>query len=97
MRLRFNWNAQKNIANVQKHGIAFVDAIRIFDGPTVECIDDRWEHAEERWLAVGLVGDLEVAVVYTDVESTDDIVRWIISARRATRDERETFYQSIGS
>jgi len=37
----FEWDARKNAANRRKHGIDFVDAVRIFDGPIVEGPDER--------------------------------------------------------
>jgi uncharacterized DUF497 family protein len=37
--VRFTWDPDKNLANVRLHGIAFQDAARIFDGPTVERVD----------------------------------------------------------
>jgi len=53
--MRFTWDPAKNAANVRRHGIAFEDAARIFDGPTVERIDDRFDYGEERTYAIGLV------------------------------------------
>ncbi|MBA3340202.1 MAG: BrnT family toxin [Gemmatimonadaceae bacterium] len=52
----------------------------------------RRAYGEERWAAVGLVQGIEITVVYTDQRTTEGVVRWIISARRATRYERETFH-----
>jgi uncharacterized protein len=52
--------------NVRRHGIAFQDAARIFDGPTVEQIDDRFDYGEERTYAIGLVNGIEITVIYTD-------------------------------
>ena len=46
--MRFTWDPGKNAANVRRHGIAFQDAARIFDGPTVERTDDRFDYAEVR-------------------------------------------------
>jgi uncharacterized DUF497 family protein len=46
--VRFTWDPAKNVTNVRRHGIAFRDAARIFDGPTVERIDDRYEYGEVR-------------------------------------------------
>jgi uncharacterized DUF497 family protein len=48
----FDWDARKNAANRRKHGIDFVDAVRIFDGPIVEGPDEREDH-EVRMIAFG--------------------------------------------
>jgi uncharacterized protein len=34
--------------NLKEHGIAFEDAVRIFDGPTVEQEDNRFDYGEIR-------------------------------------------------
>ena len=90
--MRFAWDPAKNQANVRRHGLAFADAVGIFSGTTWERVDDRRNYGEERCVAVGLLQGIEITVVYTDRRTQGGVVRWIISARRATRDERETFY-----
>jgi uncharacterized protein len=90
--MRYSWNERKNRSNIARHGIAFDDAKRIFDGPTVEQVDDRFDYGEVRVYAIGLVNGLEITVVYTD---EDDGTRRIISAWRAEPHERRTFWQSL--
>lgn len=94
--MRFDWDPAKNRSNVRDHGINFADVSAVFDGPTWERWDDRADYGEERWLAIGLVQGLELTVVYTDLRTKRGVVRRIISARRATRDEREAYYRSVG-
>ena len=93
--MRFDWNPAKNRRNVRDHGIDL--AVLIFDGPTWERVDDRQVYNEERWVAVGLMQGIEITVVYTDRPKRNELIRWIISARRATRDEREAFYKGGGA
>jgi uncharacterized DUF497 family protein len=90
--MRYIWDQRKNRGNIARHGIAFEDARRIFEGPTVEKIDDRFEYDEVRVYAIGLVNGLEITVVYTD---TDNDERRIISAWRAEPHERRYFWQSL--
>jgi uncharacterized protein len=68
--------------------------MRIFDGPTVEKIDDRFDYGENRVYAVGLVNGFEITVVYTD-QSDDE--RRIISAWRAEPHERRAYWQNVES
>jgi hypothetical protein len=75
--VRFTWDPDKNLANIRLHAIAFADAARIFEGPTAERVDDRFEYGEIRVYAVGLVNGIEITVIYTD---RDDDERHIISA-----------------
>ena len=90
----FRWDAKKNAVNVSRHGVAFEDAVRIFDGPTLEREDDRFGYGETRIYAIGLVNELEITVIYTD---RDNDVRHIISAWRSEPHERRAFWQSLAS
>jgi uncharacterized protein len=90
--VRFTWDPEKNRANVRRRSIAFSDAVRIFDGPTVERVDDRFEYGEIRVYAVGLVNGIEITVIYTD---RDDDQRHIISAWRAEPHERRYYWQNV--
>ena len=64
--MHYSWGKEKNRRNIARHGIAFEDAKRIFEGPTVERTDDRFDYDETRVYAIGLVNGLEITVVYTD-------------------------------
>lgn len=86
----FVWDNRKNRSNVARHGVAFEDAIMIFDGPTLERVDGRFDYGEVRVYAIGLANGLELTVIYTDVSETE---RRIISAWRAERHEREAYWQ----
>jgi uncharacterized DUF497 family protein len=88
--VRFTWDPSKNVINVRRHGIAFDDAKRIFDGPTVEREDDRFDYGETRVYAIGLVTGIEITVIYTD---RGDDERHIISAWRAEPHERRSFWR----
>ncbi len=89
---QFEWDKAKSRANFQKHGYKFEDVIKIFDGPTLESLDDRFDYSEQRYLSIGLVdGIAMVAVAHTD---RNGVIR-IISARRATKTERKAYDKRI--
>lgn len=70
--------------------------MQVFDDPYALFEQDRIdESGEMRWQALGLAGGLAVLLVAHSAraEGENDIVR-IISARRATRKERERYEQS---
>jgi uncharacterized DUF497 family protein len=90
--MRYTWDERKNRSNISKHGIASEDAKRIFEGPTVERIDDRFDYGEVRIYAIGLVNELEITVIYTDRKNDE---RHIISAWRAEPHERRYFWQRL--
>jgi uncharacterized DUF497 family protein len=90
--MRYSWNEEKNRRNLARHGIAFEEGARIFDGPTVEKVDDRFDYGETRVYAIGLVNGLEITVVYTDRNHEE---RRIISAWRSEPHERRAYWENI--
>jgi len=46
--MRYSWDESKNRRDLRLHGIAFQDAVRIFEGPTLEKVDDRFDYGERR-------------------------------------------------
>jgi uncharacterized DUF497 family protein len=90
--MRYTWNEDKAAHNLRVHEIAFEDAIRIFDGPTLERLDDRVDYPEERWYAIGLVEGRTVTVIYTDL---DDQTRRIISAWKAEKHEQKAYFDRL--
>ena len=91
--MNFVWDRRKSRANLMRHGIEFEDAVRIFEGPTLEKADDRVDYGELRVYAIGVVNGLEITLIYTDVSETE---RRIISAWRAERHERKAYWESVG-
>jgi uncharacterized protein len=85
------WDKAKRRANILKHGIDFVDAIEIFAGRFIEAEDRRRDYGEQRYRAVGRLGEQIIQVAYTWRSGR----RRIISARRAGRNDRRTYHASI--
>lgn len=92
--MRFEWDPEKARANLRKHGVDFEAAQYVWDDPLHVILPDRIIDGEERWHALGMVGAIAVLVVVHSYPRTDDeaVVR-IISARRATRQERMRYEQ----
>lgn len=90
--MRFTWDVAKNRLNVKRHALTFEDAVRIFDGDTVEDMDDRFDYGEVRMYAIGVANGIELTVIYTDRENE---TRHIISARRSTQSERRAYWQAL--
>jgi len=89
--LDFEWDEEKAAVNLNKHGFSFLTAAEIFTNEIVVRIDDREDNGEIRLIALGRV-DVEVfRVVFTG--RSENLIR-IISAQRASRDEREIYYRS---
>lgn len=79
----YQWDVDKALANLRKHGIDFADAVAIFaDDLAITIPDDRFD--ESRFVTMGLDSFGRLLVVVYMVRNED--LR-IISARRATRRE----------
>jgi uncharacterized protein len=86
----FEWDSAKNERNIARRDIDFAWAIEIFEGDVIEWIDTRKDYGETRWVAVGVVDDIVLTVVYTWREER----RRIISAWKAHDRQRKIYRQS---
>lgn len=87
--MQYQWNPDKAISNLRKHKIDFADAISIFADDRAVTVED-FRFDEERYITIGtdVLGRILVAV-YT---WRDDEIR-LISARKATRSERQQYVE----
>ncbi len=93
--MQFEWDDQKNRANFKKHGIWFEEAQTIWaDIRSVEFLDSQENVGEERFIRVGLSTSLNVLLVVFCEREEGEKVR-IISARKATRREKEQYEKGI--
>jgi uncharacterized protein len=85
----FEWDDQIAAHNLQKHHVSFQEAATIFGDPWALTFDDPDHSADEqRFITIGESERRRVLLVsHTD---RDDITR-IISARKATRQERRAY------
>ena len=89
--MQFEWDDEKDRKNIAKHGISFRTAILVFkDQNRLEKYDEAHSLDEDRYLTIGVIGGtfMVVTVVYTE---RPEAIR-IISARRATKAEKEEYY-----
>ena len=87
----FGWDPAKAIANIRKHGVTFEEARSVFvDERALIIADPDHSAAEDRFVLLGLSAALRVLVVVHCYRQDESTIR-LISARRATRPERETY------
>jgi uncharacterized protein len=89
--MRLSWDEEKNKINKAKHGVSFEVAQHVFSDPLHRSLQDRHVGGEERWQTVGKVaGVLLLLVSHTwDIDEEEEIR--IISARKATAHERNSY------
>jgi len=87
----YAWDEAKAAANFAKHRVSFTAAALALDDPRkIECIDDRFDYREERIQNI-CMGSGQVLFVVTVMRNAS-LCR-IISARKATRHERELYFE----
>jgi uncharacterized protein len=94
--IRFEWDPMKARTNQWKHGVRFENAMHVFEDPYALFEQDRTgEAGEVRWQALGFAGGVAVLLVAHTVreEGEEEVIR-LISARRATRKERNRYEQT---
>ena len=87
--MEFEWDTNKAAVNLSRHSISFDEAKTVFQDPFYIVFDDPDHSFEEnRCIAIGQSGQNRLLFIsYTERENA---VR-LISARRATRSERELY------
>lgn len=86
----FEWDSDKEKININKHGLDFSTAARVFkDENRLEIFDELHSDLEERYITIGMIDNITyiVVVVYTE---RGEAIR-IISARKATKNERRMY------
>lgn len=87
--MRFEWDDEKALSNIEKHGVSFGEATEVFYDPNaLEDYDVDHSTEEVRFFIIGLSSRRLLYVIYA--ERKGDLVR-IISARRADRAEQEIY------
>ena len=96
LHIQFEWDFEKEKSNFAKHKLTFNDACHVFtDIFQLNSLDEEHSDEEDRWIIIGEVPVMKIIVVVHTIRqaqySEDSRVR-IISARKATKKERETYF-----
>jgi uncharacterized DUF497 family protein len=91
--MRFEWDEAKRLQNLKDHGIDFIDAWKVFAGPTFTFEDNRFPYRERRFVTLGLLNGIPVSIAHTE---TDEVIR-PISFRRATTNETTILFEKIAN
>ncbi|MXV83136.1 BrnT family toxin [Candidatus Poribacteria bacterium] len=87
--MEFEWDKNKAASNLSKHGVSFDEARTAFDDPLyIDFYDPDHSYDEHRYIIIGQSRQNNLLVIaYTE---RGNVIR-LISARQATRKERETY------
>ena len=89
--MRFAWDKAKAEENIRKHGVTFEEASTVFADENARLKHDP-DHSqtEDRFLLLGISAKLRMLIVCHAYRENDEVIR-IISARRATPNERRQY------
>lgn len=93
----YEWEEEKNQRNIRKHGISLETATAIFDDPMLYEYHDKVHSGynkvgvwEDRYIALGWLNKI-LYVVYTVRQKDGKEVTRMISARKATPEEKKRY------
>ncbi len=90
--MKITFDPGKRNHTFEERGLAFEDAAIVFEGQTLDYIDNRFNYPEERVITAGYLAGRMVIVVWTDRGES----RHIISMRKANEREQKNFAQRLG-
>jgi uncharacterized protein len=92
MEIEFTWDRAKAKQNLQKHGVSFETARRVFSDPHLIVVQDCEIEGEIRYHAIGYAASHRLlTVVFVDRSQEDREIIHIISARKAEAYEQSTY------
>ena len=96
MEYKIDWDPVKARQNLQKHGISFERAARVFLDPfSISVFDEKHSDKEDRWVTIGSeTNEVLLVVVHTfrDVDTNLAVIR-IVSARKAITEEARQYHE----
>ncbi|GAB5415819.1 MAG: BrnT family toxin [Congregibacter sp.] len=89
--IKFSWNPTEAKSNLKKHGVSFEEAKSVFYDECAVQFYDEAATDEDRFLLLGLSNNSRVlVVVHCERGEFSEEIR-IISARKATKSERQYY------
>lgn len=94
-KLQFEWDEKKDITNARNHDVKFAEAKTVFyDENAIEFFDEDHSWKEIRLIMIGLSSKLRILLVsYTLIEGKDEDIIRIISSRKATKREQQSYFE----
>lgn len=89
--IQFEWDENKRLKNIDKHGVDFKEAKSVFyDDDALVIIDSEHSIIEERFIILGMSNKARALVVCHCYGKNEKTIR-IISARKATSKEIQQY------
>jgi uncharacterized DUF497 family protein len=88
----FEWDEDKNRANLRKHGLDFAETEEMFRGALLVRPDTREDYGEKRWIGIGMIQGRIAFVAFAEL--LNHTIR-IISLRKADHEERKEYEEAL--
>jgi len=96
--VKFEWDAEKEKVNSNKHKVTFLEACYVFtDKYMLTLYDAEHSENEDRWITIGQTTGSKLLVVnhtYRKIKGKEAVR--IISARKATKHEEKQYFERRG-
>lgn len=89
---RIIFDPKKRTLTLKERRLDFKDAARVFDGYTLDDIDDRFDYDEERTITIGVLGQKVIVIVWTEAGRN---TRRVISMREANGEEENEYWKRL--
>lgn len=89
--MRITFDRAKRDGTFDDRGLAFEDAAIVFEGDTLDMIDDRFDYGEQRFVTAGRLSGRMIILVWTQRGDA----RHVISMRKANEREEKRFAQRL--
>lgn len=90
--MKITYDSAKQAETWRERAVDFNDAAKVFDGPTFDRQDDRFDYGETRVVTVGRLDGRMMIIVWTQRGDA----RHVISMRKANAREQSRFGRQIG-
>ncbi len=90
MHMDIEWDTDKAVSNLAKHGVSFDEAATALLDPMALAQEDEDADGEARWVLLGMSAQTRLLIVVYTLRDPDERVR-LISARKATRKEAKYY------
>lgn len=97
-RLNLEWDPDKAKKNLRKHGVTFGQgATVLLDPVAINLYDEEHSREDDRWITLGRSsqGDILVVVHTFDEQSDGNVAVRMISARQATKREKQRYEANL--
>lgn len=93
MATSFDWDRKKAASNLRRHGVSFEEAVTVFADPLARIFGDE-DHTTEEQREIIIGHSARERLLLVSFTEREDAIR-IISARKATNNERKDYEEGV--